>query len=85
MPELLITPVRAGVQNRTQLRNPIEAAQQRRDPQVIQRSRRGGRVCTAPREVGGQQTQSEARGHGLAIVELGVRRPARVEDVCWIG
>lgn len=41
----------------------------------------GGRGWSAKSVVKGAETQAHAHGHGLAVVEAGVRGPARVEDV----
>lgn len=81
MAEFLIAPVAARVEDRGYLGDPVQAAEQRRNPQVVQRAGHGARVRLAPREVRRQQAQAESRRHGLSVVELGVWWPPRIEDV----
>jgi len=38
-----------------------------------------------PGVVESEEAETQAHGHGLAIVEFGVRGPGRVEDVGWAG
>ena len=67
----------SGVQDRAQLRHPVHATEYGRSEDRVLRIPRFG----APGVVRVRETEAQAHGHGLAIVELGVRRPARVEDV----
>jgi len=83
-PELFVDPFRPRVQDGAELGGPVETRHERRGQQVVEEARRGVGVGAPPREVEGEQTQPEARTHGLAVVEFRVGSPSRIEDVGFV-
>ena len=82
--KLVIHPLRPRIQNRTQLRRPVQTTHQRRREQIIHQPAIRGCVCGPPGIVPRQQTEPQSGGHGLSVVEFRVRRPAGVEDVRFV-
>lgn len=84
LPELLIHPFRARVQDRAHLRSPVHARHQGRGQKVIHQSISCRGVGSAPGVVEREKAEPKAGGHGLAIVEFRMRSPLRVEDVGFV-